>query len=291
MRDIDTNHGSHHVIHAGNHRMDGTDQQGGTERGACVGSLHDDTGLREDGERREGENGPEDHPRHEDRGERGTARALRDMPIRIPGLMTLGILGIGISAYGFLAGDDHVILVGLCIVLGLDVKLMDQLIDDPAMKRYRRLAFPLAVPIPLLMGYLATIHDPVFGMVMGTALGLLISGKLDHPAFIMAAVGFVVAMAVFVLAFDIGIAATSYTLIPVAALAGAGDEIGHERTWGGARSRRIRWIFDHRPLLKVVAVISVLIGFADPIHLAGFLCWDLSYDAVAFLWGWDKKAK
>lgn len=203
----------------------------------------------------------------------------------------LAALGISISAIGFVLANENIILIGLCIVLGLDVKLVDQLIDDDSMKPYRTLAFPLAIIIPILMGYLATIHDPVFGMVMGTAIGLLLSGKLDHPVFIMAAVGFIIAMTVFIILFNVSIAETTMYLIPMVTFGAYGDEYGHERIQKGKYSGWIEFFFEHRFLLKTVAVICMIVGFADIIHLAGFLCWDASYDAVAWIWAPGKKAK
>ena len=199
-------------------------------------------------------------------------------------LVALAGLSLLITAAGYLLSNDDIILIGLCIFLGLDVKLIDQLIDDESMIRYRRLTFPLAILIPILMGYLAIIHDPVFGMVLGTALGLLLSGKLDHPAFVMAAVGFIVVMSAFVILFNIDIATTSLYLIPLAAFGAFGDEFGHEKVSAASHSRGIRFFFEHRFLLKIIALISVLIDFAEPIHLLGFLCWDISYDVVAQTW-------
>ena len=199
-------------------------------------------------------------------------------------LVALAGLSLLITAAGYLLSNDDIILIGLCIFLGLDVKLIDQLIDDESMIRYRRLTFPLAILIPILMGYLAIIHDPVFGMVLGTALGLLLSGKLDHPAFVMAAVGFIVVMSAFVILFNIDIATTSLYLIPLAAFGAFGDEFGHEKVSAASHSIVIRFFFEHRFLLKIIALISVLIDFAEPIHLLGFLCWDISYDVVAQTW-------
>ena len=218
-------------------------------------------------------------------GELGPVIATR----RTRGLSILGAIGISISIYGIHLSNENVTLIGLCIILGLDVKLIDQLIDDESMRPYRKFAFPLAILIPLLMGYLATIHDPVFGMVMGTAIGLLLSGKLDHPVFIMAAMGFIGAMSVFIIVFHVDIASTTIYLIPMAAFGAYGDEFGHERIGKGTYPTWIKFFFEHRFLLKTVAALSVLIGFADPIHLAGFLCWDLTYDAVAVIWEPGKK--
>jgi len=203
---------------------------------------------------------------------------------RVIPLLLLAIAGVALSLIGLVLTRDDIVLIGLCIILGLDVKFIDQLIDDASMERYRFLVFPLALLIPLLMGYLAIIHDPVFGMVMGTAIGLLLSGKLDHPVFIMAAIGFVIAMIAFVLLFSIDIAITSIYIIPLAAFGAFGDEYGHEYVSGRERNSSLTFFFDHRFLLKTVALICVVIGFAELIHFIGFLVWDISYDVVAVSW-------
>jgi hypothetical protein len=202
-------------------------------------------------------------------------------------LILFAIIGLIVTGTGFLWVNDDVTLIGLCIILGLDVKFIDQLIDDDTMKPHRKFAIPLALLIPILMGYLATIHDPVFGMVLGTAAGLLLAGKLDHPAFLIAAVGFMCGMIAFVVIRDISIATTSYYLIPMAAFGSYGDEFGHERIRHGNFPNWVVQFFEHRFLLKSVAAFSVLIGFADMIHLIGFLCWDATYDSVAYVWKMD----
>lgn len=222
---------------------------------------------------------------------RSHGRGIVNPDKRTIALISLAVAGIVISLTGFLRGSADIVLIGFCVILGLDVKFIDQLIDDDEMKKFRFLAFPLALLIPVLMGYLAVIHDPVFGMVMGTALGLLLSGKLDHPAFIMAAVGFFIAMIAFVLLFNVDIAMTSVYLIPLAAFGAFGDEYGHEKVAGGAYPGWVCLFFEHRFLLKIVALVSVIIGFAGLIHLMGFLCWDLTYDVVAVTWKPGKKIK
>ena len=206
-------------------------------------------------------------------------------------LLGLTLIGIILSLVGFIQSNNDVVLIGLCIILGLDVKFIDQLIDEESMRKYRMYAIPLAILIPLFMGYLATIHDPVFGMVIGTALGLLLAGKLDHPAFLLAAVGFVIGMGVFVYYFNVDIATTSFYLIPMTGFGAYGDEFGHEKVSKGGYPNAVYQFFEHRFLLKTVAAISVLVGFAEIIHLVGFLCWDLSYDAVAYFWDSREKVK
>ncbi len=208
---------------------------------------------------------------------------------RIISLISLGTVGLLLTLFGFFSDNDDIVLIGFCIILGLDVKLIDQLIDDENMRKFRYLAFPLAILIPVLMGYLAIIHDPVFGMVMGTAIGLFISGKLDHPAFIMAAVGFMVLMVAFVFMFNIEIETTTIYLIPLAAIGAYGDEFGHEKVSAGSYPDLVFQFFEHRFLLKTVALISVIIGFAGWIHLLGFLCWDISYDVVSLNWKQGKR--
>ncbi len=218
----------------------------------------------------------------------GNGNSLTRLSKRYIALLMLAIIGIGISATGFIFKYSDIVLIGFCLILGLDVKLTDQLIDDRSMKPFRKYVFPLAIVIPVLMGYLATTHDPVFGMVIGTAIGLLLSGKIDHPAFIMCVIGFIIAMVAFVLLAGVEIAITSVYIVPIAAFGAFGDEFGHERISAkkeGDVPGSVVFFFKHRFLLKCMAILCVITGFAEIIHLAGFLCFDLAYDIIAYTWG------
>ena len=206
-------------------------------------------------------------------------------------LILLAILGIGLSIAGFIADSSGAILIGLCLILGLDVKLTDQLIDDRSMSRYRFLIFPFALLVPILMGYLAMAHDPVFGMVIGTAIGLLLSGKLDHIAYIVSAIGFIAVMVAFIVLLNVDIAMTSIYIIPVACIGAFGDEFGHEKVSQRETHKAITFFFQHRFFLKALSALCVVLSWARIIHFIGFLCFDLSYDVVAASWNSGKKIR
>ncbi|UCE74365.1 MAG: hypothetical protein JSV56_01315 [Methanomassiliicoccales archaeon] len=197
------------------------------------------------------------------------------------GLVGLAILIFFLIILGFILNSGGASLVGICILLGFLIKSMDQFIDEPRYKKYRILIAPFAVIIPLTIGYLAYVHDPVFGMVIGTALGLILTGKIDHPAFIIGIIGFIIIIVILVLAGGLEIAITSIYIIPFAFIGCFADEIGHEKMSERTQPKSLKLFFEHRFALKIAAVICTVLGFAQVIHLVAFLCFDIAYDITA----------
>ena len=140
----------------------------------------------------------------------------------------------------------------------------------------------MAGMVPVIMGYLAFRYDPVFGMVVGAGLGLLLAGKLDHAGFKMAFVGFLVVVFLIAYLFEMEFSRESISLIPMACAGSFLDEYVHEKTH--KRQDSLHAFFDHRPLLKITAVVATAIGFAELVHLVGFFCFDAAYDLVGYLW-------
>jgi len=202
---------------------------------------------------------------------------MKKLPITLSIFILIGILCVII---GFVFSNDFLlngfIIIGVCILLGLAVKIMDQLIDEIKAKSYRIYLIPLAIFIPSAMVYLALTESPVIGMVIGTVIGLIIAGKIDHPAYIASIVLFIVLICVIFLLKIISVEISTFYIIPVAATGSFLDEFGHER-WG-AKNKIITFIFKHRFFLKIFAFVGVVAGFAQPIHLIGFLCFDIFYD-------------
>jgi hypothetical protein len=197
-------------------------------------------------------------------------------------LTASSIIGVGCILIGVSSPINTVFhgftIVGICVFLGLAVKLMDQLIDEIKVKSYRLWIIPLALFIPASMTYLALTEEPVVGMVIGTVIGLLIAGKLDHPAYIVSVILFVALVFVAISLQVIHLAVTTFYIIPVAAAGSFLDEFGHER-WKST-NKSITFIFKHRFFLKIFAFFGVVFGFAQLIHLIGFLCFDIFYDLV-----------
>jgi hypothetical protein len=158
------------------------------------------------------------------------------------------------------------------------VKTMDQLIDEIKIKSYRIWIVPLAIFIPTSMVYLALTEEPVIGMVIGTVIGILVAGKLDHPAYLVSVILFVTLVLIAFALQVITIEVTTVYIIPVAATGSFLDEFGHEKWKSNKKS--ITFIFKHRFFLKTFAFFGVILGFAQPIHLIGFLCFDIFYDLV-----------
>ncbi len=203
------------------------------------------------------------------------------------------LIGIGFVFTGFYNSKDTIfhgyILVGICILLGIAVKIMDLLIDEIKVKSYRIWIIPLAIFIPSSMIYLALTEEPVVGMVIGTALGILVAGKMDHPAYVASIILFI---AFVIIAFGlqlINIEATTFYIIPVAAIGSFLDEFGHER-WGD-KNKVVTFIFKHRFFLKTFAFIGLILGFAQPVHLIGFLCFDIFYDVIETAYQYDTISK
>jgi len=192
------------------------------------------------------------------------------------------LIGVICIVVGFSYSKDTIFqgftLFGICILLGIAIKIMDQLIDEIKVKSYRIWIIPLAIFIPTAMAYLALTEEPVVGMVIGTAIGILIAGKLDHPAYVASVVLFVALIFIAYVLQVINIETTTFYIIPVAAIGSFLDEFGHER-WRNNK-KVITFIFKHRFFLKTFAFFGVVAGFAQPIHLIGFLCFDIFYDLV-----------
>ena len=204
-----------------------------------------------------------------------------DMKRALLGQSILVFSGFFLIALGYVIKSSGASLVGICIFLGLLIKGTDGLIDDARLKKFRFLIFPFAIAVPLIIGYLAYTYDPVFGMVIGTAVGLLLSGKIDHPGFVVSFVAFIVIMILLVIFGNLQIATTSIYIIPFAFAGSFLDELSHERTAEGEHGA-LHQFFEHRPLLKIAAVICTLLGFAQIIHLVAFFCFDIAYDVTAF---------
>jgi hypothetical protein len=192
------------------------------------------------------------------------------------------IIGFGCILVGFSYPKNIVfhgfILLGICVLLGIAVKTMDQLIDEIKVKLYRLWIVPLVIFIPTSMAYLALTEEPVIGMVLGTVIGILIAGKLDHPAYVISVILFITLVSIAFVLHIINIEVTTFYIIPVAAAGSFLDEFGHERWKSNKKS--ITFVFKHRFFLKTFAFFGVIIGFAQPIHFIGFLCFDIFYDLV-----------
>ncbi len=184
------------------------------------------------------------------------------------------ILGIPISFLGFIFHDGRFILAGLSIILGFLIKFTDQLIDEEEFRKWRKWALFTSIFIISVIGYLAYQFPPAFGLVMGCGIGLLLSGKVDHPAFVLSLIGIFVMAASLVFVFDFKIEKEVFYLIPMAALGSFFDEFFHER-WKNFASR-------HRFILKTTAFVAFLLSFAEFYHFAAFLCFDVAYDLVGY---------
>jgi hypothetical protein len=192
------------------------------------------------------------------------------------------LIGIGCILIGFFYQNNivfhGVVIVGICILLGAAVKTLDYIVDEVKMKPYRLWIVPLALFIPSSMAYLALTEGPVIGMVVGTVIGLIITRKIDHLAYIASIVLFILLVFFASVLHMITIEVTTFYIIPVAAAGSFLDEFGHDHWKSNKKS--ITFIFKHRFFLKMFAFFGVILGFAQPIHFIGFLCFDIFYDLV-----------
>jgi len=196
-------------------------------------------------------------------------------------ILAVGAAGALVSAAGFLVEEDWLIVPGLCFLLGFLVKLIDQFIDEHG-GREKRAILAISLAIPLIMGYMALRYSPVFGMVMGAGFGLLLAGKMDHPGYIVSLTGFMVFIAAAVHLLGGEISRESMFIAPVAFAGSFSDEYIHEKTPG--TMGRVHDVFEHRPALKAAAFVCTAIGWAEWVHFVGFICFDIAYDLVAWLW-------
>jgi hypothetical protein len=203
------------------------------------------------------------------------------------------IIGLICILIGFSFTEDvffqGFIIVGVCILLGIAVKIMDQLIDEIKTKSYRIWIIPLSIFIPVFMVYLALTEEPVIGMVIGTVIGIFIAGKLNHPAYILSIILFIGLIFIAFLLQIINMNLNTLYIIPVAAVGSFLDEFGHER-WK-SDNKTITFIFKHRFFLKIFAFLGIIFGLAQVIHLIGFLCFDIFYDLIETSYQYDKIRK
>jgi hypothetical protein len=208
-------------------------------------------------------------------------------------LVLSSTIGIGFVLIGFYYSKNTIFhgfnVVGICILLGIAIKMMDQLIDEIKNKSYRIYILLLAIFIPSSITYLALTEEPVVGMVIGTAIGMLIAGKLDHPAYLVSISLFILLVFIVFLLNIIKIEITTFLIIPVAATGSFLDEFGHERWKSDKKS--ITFIFKHRFFLKIFACFSVVLGLAKLIHIIGFLCFDIFYDIIESVYNYDIRKK
>ena len=158
---------------------------------------------------------------------------------------------------------------------------MDQLIDEIKVKSYRIWIIPLAIFIPTSMAYLALTEEPVIGMVIGTVIGLLIAGKLDHPMYIVSVILFVALIFVAYTLNIITIEVATFYIIPIAAVGSFLDEFGHDKY---KYDKITKFVFKHRFFLKIFAFLGFALGFAQLVHLIAFLCFDIFYDIIDTAW-------
>jgi len=192
------------------------------------------------------------------------------------------MIGFVLVLFGFIYEDNQLfnglIIIGLCILLGATVKTLDLIIDQIKSKSYKIWIIPLAIFIPSSMAYLALTEEPVIGMVIGAVIGMLIAGKIDHFSYVFSIIMFILLIIIAIFFKIITIETTTYYIIPVAAAGSFFDEFGHEKY--SKNKKVVKFIFKHRFFLKIFAFLGVIVGFAQPIHLTGFICFDIFYDLI-----------
>lgn len=180
---------------------------------------------------------------------------------------------------------QDILLIGLCILLGAIIKLLDQIIDIGRAYNHKMWVAVIALIIPISLTYLAVTEGPVIGMVVGTVIGLILTRKIDHPAYI-ASIGFFFLFVFMTLGFEsIQVPTETFLIIPVAAAGSFLDEFGHDRWKSG--NKYISFFLEHRFFLKIFAFIGMLVGFAQFIHFLGFLSFDIAYDITNRLYSPD----
>ena len=157
-------------------------------------------------------------------------------------LLISSLTGIGFILIGFYKNEDSFfqgfIIIGICILLGITIKIMDQIIDEIKNRLYRIWIIPLAFFIPVSMTYLALTEEPVIGMVVGAVIGMIIAGKINHPAYIASIILFFTFIFITFLLQLIYIEITTFYIIPVAAIGSFLDEFGHENWKSKRRDNR-----------------------------------------------------
>jgi hypothetical protein len=172
---------------------------------------------------------------------------------------------------------DPAPLIAAFIAAGATLKLADIYGE----KATSPLQYIFATAAALIFSLLITQSQTGSSIMLGIMIGVAASRKVNQPNL---AAGLILTLSASIL---IGVLSNDYSWLPfppwlLIALStiSAADEHNHDRL----SSRKGAWqVFRFRPLLKAAIIILALASQIQAIYAAGFLSFDLTYDALSLL--------
>jgi hypothetical protein len=153
-----------------------------------------------------------------------------------------------------------------------------KLADDLGESRQSRQAYGVAILSGILLGLLFEAGRDESSYVAGIVLGVVLGRKVDRPNLVVGVLTIGITGLMLVLAQRL-LAPIPWLVAVVTGLALL-DELAHDRLSGrGGLSGTLTRL---RPGLKVATVIMALAGLVSVPAAAGFLCFDLCYEAASF---------
>ncbi len=134
-------------------------------------------------------------------------------------------------------------------------------------------AYGSAILSGVLLGTLMHVGADESSYVLGIVLGVAFGGKIDRPNL------WAGLLTVAIVALILGLSEPFLWLVAVVAILSLIDEIGHGRL--SKRRDLLGLMFRYRAALKIATILLAMASLISLTAAIGFLCFDLSYDAVS----------
>lgn len=172
-------------------------------------------------------------------------------------------------------------------MIGAAVKFIDDAFDENTFPQ--AIAFTLSPLTAIFWAYIMILHPASAMLLTAIIIGVIIKGKIDNLAFIVAV------LCVYTAYFFMDPVAFSFVLllpIPLIliTIAGIFDEIGND--WVDSKNvyhsykpfgKYIHLFFEFRFVMKIVVLTFALLGFFPILFFFAFLAWDVGYAVVMLI--------
>jgi hypothetical protein len=168
-------------------------------------------------------------------------------------------------------------------LMGASVKFIDDAFDEKA--HSRTIALILSPLTAILWAVVMALHPAAALLLTAITLGVLIKGKIDNIAFVMAV------LCIYVIYFFIGdwkfILERMYLMpLIIITVGGVLDEIGNDFVdkkhlyKKGFFGKLVHWFFEYRFIMKIFVLSFALFGTYSMIFFIAFFLWDLGYEII-----------
>lgn len=168
-------------------------------------------------------------------------------------------------------------------LMGASVKFIDDAFDEKA--HSRKLAIILSPLTAILWAIVMALHPAAALLLTAITLGVLIKGKIDNIAFVIAV------LCIYTVYFFIGdweFIINPFYLIPliIITIGGVLDEVGNDFVdknklyKKGLIGKLIHWFFEYRFVMKIIVLVFALLGTYPIYFFIAFFLWDLGYEII-----------